>query len=343
MTSNYSRFTLGILLSLLCGRLQDRPAPPAANNPRAAIPQEPIAAILDTFTTHAVVCIGDAHGDRLGEAFQLALIRDPRFPGVVNDVVIETGNSRYQSVVDRFVNGEDVPQDALERVWLDTTQQQAASRKIPDVVAAVRGLNASLPPQRRLRVLVGEPPIRWEDMNTADDVQKWEADPKFDRDGFGAALIAEEVVAKKRRALVLYGAGHFFRKPRTQSIVTILEAAHTPVFSIWTNVAAELSKFDDAVAAWKAPSLATLRGTILGRVNMSVYLGPAAGDVSPEWLAPIEDQFDAVLYLGPLSTITFERPASWPCSDPALNERVRRGNLQRPGLGDRVKQTCAQG
>ena len=36
-----------------------------------------------------------------GEAFQLALIRDPRFPRFVNDIVMEFGNSKYQPVLDR--------------------------------------------------------------------------------------------------------------------------------------------------------------------------------------------------------------------------------------------------
>jgi hypothetical protein len=53
------------------------------------VPVEPIAAILDAFRTHSIVALGDAHGDEPGEAFQLALIRDPGFPAAVNDVVVE--------------------------------------------------------------------------------------------------------------------------------------------------------------------------------------------------------------------------------------------------------------
>jgi len=80
----------------------------------------------------------------------------------------------------------------------------------------------------------------------------------------------------------------------------------------------------------------------LGLTGLSNYLGPNAGDVSPQWLAPMQDQFDAVLYLGPMAAIHFERPKPWHCDEPALAERVRRANLQRPGLGDRVKSQCVQ-
>jgi hypothetical protein len=134
--------------------------------------------------------------------------------------------------------------------------------------------------------------------------------------------------------------GTLFRKVVSQSLVTILEGSQTMAFTIWTNAALELSSLQADVRTWPVPSLAMLRETPLGRAGLSTYLGPNAGDVPPQWLAPMEDQFDAVLYLGPLSTITLGRPQPWRCAEPALPERVRRANLQRPGMGDRIKAQC---
>src|SRR5262245_17923679 len=57
-----------------------------------------------------------------GSAFRLALIRDPRLAGVVNDVVVEFGTARYQDLMDRFIGGEEIPRFELRRVWEDTTQ-----------------------------------------------------------------------------------------------------------------------------------------------------------------------------------------------------------------------------
>ena len=74
-----------------------------------AVPVEPIAAILDAFQSHALVAMTDAHGNEQNHAFRLALIRDPRFAGVVNDIVLELGNALYQNSADRYVSGEEVP------------------------------------------------------------------------------------------------------------------------------------------------------------------------------------------------------------------------------------------
>jgi hypothetical protein len=332
----------GIAALLLLASLHDIGAgqePPAS----PAVPRAAIAAIVDAYREYRIVGLGDAHGNQLGEAFQLALIRDPGFRAVVNDIIVESGNFRYQDLADRFVRGENVPPEALQRIWVDTTQQQVASLDVPELFMTVRALNASAPAEGRLRILLGEPPIEWERLKTADDYKTWEAQPTSDRDWFGAELVRREVLAKNRRALALYGAGHFFRKVVNQSLVTILEGSQTKVFTIWTNAALELASVQADVRTWSAPSLALIRGTTLGRTGLAAYLGPKAGELPPQWLAPMEDQFDAVLYLGPLSTIKLARPQPWRCEEPALSERVRRANLQRPGLGDRVKAQCVSG
>jgi hypothetical protein len=307
-----------------------------------AVPRPAIAAIVDAYRQYQIVGLGDAHGNQLGEAFQLALIRDPGFRAVVNDIIVESGNSRYQDLADRFVRGEDVAPDALRRIWLDTTQQQVASLNVSEVFTAVRALNASTPADRRLRILLGEPPIEWERLNSAEDYKVWEAREPSDRDWFGADLVRREVLAKNRRAIALYGAGHFFRKVVNRSLLTILEGSQTKVFTIWTNAAFELASAQPDVRTWPVPSLALIRGTPLGQTGLAAYLGPNAGEVPPQWLAPMEEQFDAVLYLGPLSTITLSRPQRWRCDEPALPERIRRANLQRPGMGDRIKTQCVQ-
>jgi hypothetical protein len=49
-----------------------------------------ISGILDAFRSHEIVALGEGgHGSIQAHAFRLALIRDPRFAKVVNDIVVE--------------------------------------------------------------------------------------------------------------------------------------------------------------------------------------------------------------------------------------------------------------
>lgn len=136
---------------------QRAPAPPA-------VPIEPIGAIVEAFRSCSIVALGEGlHGNEQGHAFRLALIRDPRFATIVNDIVVECGNAKYQDVMDRFVRGDEVPYEALRQVWQNTTQISGVwDRPIyEEFFRAVRGVNASLPRERQLRVLLGDPPVDW--------------------------------------------------------------------------------------------------------------------------------------------------------------------------------------
>ena len=62
---------------------------------RSATRVDPISGILDAFRSHQIVALGEGiHGNNQAHAVRLALIRDPRFATVVNDIVVEFGTSR---------------------------------------------------------------------------------------------------------------------------------------------------------------------------------------------------------------------------------------------------------
>src|SRR5215211_7768556 len=126
-----------------------------------AVRVDAISGILDAFRSHQIVALGEGgHGSLQSHAFRLALIRDPRFAAVVNDIVVEFGSARYQAVMDRFVSGGDVPDTELRKAWQDTTQGPLWDVPIyEEFFRAVREVNGSLAPERQLRVLLGDPPL----------------------------------------------------------------------------------------------------------------------------------------------------------------------------------------
>jgi hypothetical protein len=265
----------------------------AAPVPTRAVPLDPIGAILEAFKTYDIVAVGEPHGNEQAAAFRVALVRDPRFANVVDDIVVESGNSRYQDIVDQFVSGKDVPNQTLRQAWQNTTIANFLWERpiYEQFVRAVPEVNRSRAPQRRIRVLLGDPPIDWNEVRTADDLTKW----LLQRDASAADIIRAQVLSRRRRALVIYGEGHFWRHHAGDNLVTRLERGGTSVFTISTPIPTDLSQVQPDVATWTAPSLALLRGTVIGaKAFVYFFPNPAIATDSPRY----EDQIDAVLYLG---------------------------------------------
>ena len=207
----------GFTLTVVC---QADGAPSVGQRP-AARPVDAVAAILDAFRTHPVVALDEEHADERSHAFRLTLIRDPRFPFVVNDVVVEFGNALHQDVMDRFVAGDRVADETLKKIWQDTTQAHTIwDRPIyEDFFREVRAVNAALPSDRRLRVLLGDPPIDWTTISTPEDLRNASAG----RGVHPAGVVRRDVLAKGRRALLIYGAIHLWRHNPRQPGINLIE------------------------------------------------------------------------------------------------------------------------
>ena len=308
-----------VVLHLLFG-----PAGVAQNAaPQAAAPVDPLAAIVDAFSTHDLVTLTDPHGNVQVQSFLLSLIRDSRFPDVANDIVIETATARYQDVIDRFVRGDDVDPGILRKAWEDHTVPNSLGVQAEELIRAVRAVNTSLTGTRKLRVIAGDPPIDWDSIVSRQDHARWIEL----RDSYPADLIRRQVLDRGRRALVVYGQGHLLRRQiatnydmsawQAQTVVSLLERDHAArVFNIWTlNRSVELP---ERTESWRVPSLALLRGTTLGVSDFAVYdrglgdgtrFGVKAGQLvripREEWkVMRMEDQFDGFLYLGPPAAMT---------------------------------------
>jgi hypothetical protein len=310
--------------------------------PRPGVPVEPVGAIVDAFKSHQLVALADPHGNVQINAVRLSLIRDPRFAATVNDIVVEFGNARYQERMDRFVRGEDVAEDSLREVWQNTTIPNIGwDRPIyEEFFRAVRTVNASLPSARRLRVLLGDPPIDWSTVRTTDDLMKW----MNDRDTYPADLIRREVLAKQRRALLIYGGGHFPRIDPGTLVSLVEKASNTRVFTVWTDTDTDLPALQANVATWAAPSLVLLRDTLLGTAPFTTIF-PVRGDQLRAMR--IEDQFDAWLYLGPRSSLKTSPLAPAHCLDAAYMEmrtsrmKLLPGPPGAPDPGEQLKRYCA--
>ncbi|HEY7189691.1 MAG TPA: hypothetical protein VH436_24205 [Vicinamibacterales bacterium] len=333
---------LGLIAAVGAGSNLSGQAQPAPRAP--AVPVDPVTAIVDAFRSHPIVALGEgAHGNEQAYAFRVSLLHDRRFTDVVNDIVVESGTARYQDAMDRYVRGEDVPDQVMRELRENTVVATPVwDRPIyAEFFTEVRNVNRSLPRDRQVRVLLGDPPIDWTSVTTADEYRAWLSK----RDSFPADLIKREVIAKGRHALVVYGDGHFQARSERpgKSLAALLEASGSQLFIIMSAFA-DLTKFQSDAGSWRAPSLVIIGGTPIGAAPYELFFGPAPPVDFFRANPLIENHYDAMLYLGPPSSMT-SSPFSYPrCAEPDYAKmRVARMVLSGmpANVGDRLTAECA--
>jgi hypothetical protein len=296
----------------------------------APAPREAVPSLLDLFEQYSVVALSEGpHNNQKGHEFRLALVRDPRFGRLVNDVVVEFGNSRYQAVMDRYTAGEDVPYRELRQVWENTTipGQLWDSPIYSEFFAAIRDVNRTMGSQ--IRVVLGDPPIDWASIRSADQINAYYPQ----RSSHAATVVQEEVLKRNRRALIVYGAGHIVSTGRigANTLVEILKRdTKLRIFTI-SNSYPDVSRIE-AGAAWPVPSLILVKGTTLGTA-------PSEAD------SPLEQDFDALLHLGGPSALSMTRVQKTVCDDAEyLKMRFERSALlatpSNPDPGAQLRQLC---
>jgi hypothetical protein len=230
------------------------------------------------------------------------------------------------------------------------------------MIRAVRSVNASLPDAKKLRVIAGDPPIDWDNITSSQDHRRWIEL----RDSYPADLIQRQVLDRGRRALVIYGQGHLQRRQivsnydmstwQAQTVASLLERdSGVRIFNVWTLLDRD-TELPDGVALWRVPSLATMQGTTLGARDFGMYsrgLGDGTrfavrnGQLVPvprgEWkVLRMEDQFNALLYLGPPSSMTnITLPAALCQDSHFINSRLQRLSRFAPPVEvENLKRAC---
>src|SRR5688572_22830706 len=197
-----------------------------------------------------------------------SLIRHPGFAGIVNDVVVEFGNARYQAIADRYTTGEPVPHDQLKQIWENTTVATGVwtAPMYEGFLRDIRDVNATLPPAKRIRVILGDPPIDWSVVRgpADEDMNDW-------RDAHFAWAIEEHVIKRGRRALLWIGGAHTGRKViLPDSLIHLLDRRFPNRTLVVHSVDRhQVSPLVSArLSPWPTLAAASVRHTWLGRLDV---------------------------------------------------------------------------
>lgn len=264
-----------IMLAAILGALPAVSAQTPATAPQARTLKPPIVqpaidGVLAAFKTRPLVGISDRHGISQQQDFYATLIRDPRFAREVGNVVVEFGSASHQAIIDRYVAGEDVPYTEFRKVWSDVVGWNPTVTYVGfvNVFASVRAANVGLPPDQRIKVWLGEPPVDWatatkDDVNAA--MQK--------RDSHPADLIVENILKKNKKALVIYGGAHLNTSPPVQPRTTPVAGSEAAL----RKLIADIAKGAPDYAAMTPEFAAIVRPSLAGPQARFARIGPVTG------------------------------------------------------------------
>ncbi len=293
---------------------------------RAAVhPEDAVTAITRALDVYPLVAIGEIHRNQQLHDLLVTLVRDARFLPNGGDIVVEFGNARYQDRMDGYIRGDTVDQKNLVQVWRDAVNILVWDAPVyKRFFDTVRDVNRTRPTTKFLRVVLADPAIDWA---TVGDRTTWERIAAT-RDQHAAGVIRDEVLARGRRALLVFGSGHveheqaFYRsdKPslRHPSNLAELLDAERPGGTLYVTADWGNTETDALLLRWRPPVLVRLKGTSVG----AVHLGPPT---TPR----LDEIADAFLYLGPSSSLTTSVPGPETYADTAyLRELLRRDAIQ---------------
>ena len=201
-----------------------------------------------------------------------------------------------------------------------------------------------------MRVLACDPPIDWDSIKTSHDFQT--AIMRLSRDASISSIIEKEILSKHRKALILFGTFHVFHGA---------PAGFQKDYPNSTFVIAELGMFGtklsslsrDPFAVWPNPSIASVKGTWLGALDLAHFYPPPDlvdqdckyHHAFPKSLqGPVENLVDAFLYLGPQDLRLRQKiPADIVLDADYMKEWRRRQALPGSPGGGFDEQTFSQG
>jgi hypothetical protein len=206
------------------------------------------------------------------------------------------------------VAGDDIAEDSLQRVWNYTTVGKGLWGRIdlyPRLFREARPVNSALPANQRFRVIGGDPPVDWERDDRGGFIRKPSGGAEWptaddDRDFHAVRVIREQVLARGRRAFVIYGGHHMMRG---QGMIRPLEERfRTNSFVIAAPTAHRMEDVEPSIRSWPIPSITMVRDTAIASLDAGLLLFAR----KPENTGGV--YYDIVLYLGPASSLTNTKP-----------------------------------
>lgn len=264
------------------------------------VPHDATAAMMHAFDTHNIVMFGENHGVKQEYEWLDKLVSTPEFADRVDDIVVEFGNSLYQKSVDRYIAGENVPLEQVQKAWRNMIGAVGPPSPVyGQFYKAVRDANLKRRGKHPMRLVLGDPYGDWDKIKDAEDLGPYVAN----RDQWYAQVVKDEVLAKNHRALLIMGAGHFLRRNGPGLVEREIRAAGANPYLVvfGTNAVSGYDDLDARFGSWPRPAIVPLSGNWVGGLPA---VAVTTGGMAPATPLKLADAADALLYLAPRDALT---------------------------------------
>lgn len=241
----------------------------AQEPPKEAVPLNPIQGLIRLFDSTPIVALGETHEHAQLYEFLTELVQTEGFYTQVNDILIESGSALYQETLDRFISGQRVSKENLQKLWLNTTQSPVdpwGNEVYFNFLQTIRELNARITLEHRIRVIAADPPIQWENVHNSEEYRA----ARGSRNTFYAQKAMDEVLKKNRKALMISGGAHFgYHNPRNTLVNQRIEKEYpnsVTVVLAASGLGRANKDHEEKLADWQRPTLTLLEGTWIGEL-----------------------------------------------------------------------------
>ena len=266
------------------------------------------AYILQTYKTCNIIGISEGlHGLENSHSFFKKLFENTEFQKTVNVIIVEFGSIGYQDILDKYIAGEKVDINGLQKVWRESGGNTTGNwdrRMYFELLQQIRNINNNLPWDKRIRVLAADPAIDWKSVNTIQDYFKYLPQ----RDLSPAHLAIEYGITRNQKVLIIYGGTHFSKLSDEKldssywSITTVVNKRKPGSMKVIEILNPDNFSIDKQTKKWALNSIIDLHTNRLGD-SSSEKLFPETVNQKGEKVIPfagykIRDLYDAFLYVG---------------------------------------------
>ncbi len=311
-----SKLLLGLLLGVLtlwaCGEGgAASPVPPRL--------QGVIAELLDIWQHADLVCLGETHGSIFDGLLRQELVEHPRFPEIVDVIVVEFANPLHQNLLDRLVlDLEPLTREMLRPIWRDAGLGEVW--ELPpyeDFLRSVAAMNARRPKGERIPIIGAALPIDWQTVRGPADLELFR-----DRISHFEAVLRQEIIRPGRKGLAIFGSGHCERRPPSAFSRLVAENPERvrAVFGFDADGGAEAGR--RALGLGKLPQLVKIRASAKAETPSGDMFFEGHGQVGVR----LGELVDAIVYYGEAEDVVLD-PAALEMVPELAQELERRAAL----------------